>query len=408
MLTATTKFKDHLRASHSRRTRAGLYIPSGSSYDFVGYLGIVDGSLSLDYSRNMRRQSQGLRVAPLDSTLDYSFASIAARDYLEALTAGSAEIDIEWGMVYPDRTTEWVSIARLRVEESTLDSNAASVTINAAYDAGTRVNDFGLILPYAPYDTFSVKMTCLAAIQDLVNASYPSAAPPTWDIAPGVDLVTAPPDGTVFTGSRWDAVLSLAAAINVSVGPDAAGVWVVKPVTVDTVVVWTVDSGATGVLVGESTQFSRREQYNAVGVRWEMPTGTGGGLVYIVDSDPDSPTFYDGPFGRKPRPEENIDTITTEEQAIAAGYSLLEKYRGKTRGISLEAVHNPLLEPGDPIAVFLPDGSAERHVIDTISLPLAAGKMSMETRVLRTGSIMYNESGVDYEDSRYTYAGQGV
>lgn len=405
MLNATQKFTDHLAASHSPRVRAGLYVPDGGSYTFEGYLGVVDGTLTCDYSRNIRRQVSGLRVGSLESTADYAYNDIAARDYLEALTAVSAEVSLEWGLVYPDLTEEWVTLARLRVEEASLTA-MGDLQISSAYDAGTRVNDFTLVTPYVPYDIGGVKLTYLAAIRDLVDTSYPSAALPAWSIDPTVDAVSLPPDGTVFTGSRWSAVLALAAAIDVNVGPDHAGVWTVAPTGTDRDPVWTVANGAGGVLIDQVTQFSRRDQYNAVGIRWESPTG-GGGLAYIVDADPLSPTYYDGPFGRKPRPEETVDTITTEGQAIAHATAVLAKFKGLTRGISLTSVHNPLLEPNDVVAVFLPDGSAERHVIDTVSLPLRGGSMSLETRILR-GGITYEEDGVIYDDSGFTYEGAAV
>ena len=406
MLTATAKFSEHLRASHRPLVRIGIYTPDSlGAYEFVGYAGVESGSLTVDYRRNIRRQAS-LRVGSLDSTLDTAFSGVAARDYLEALTADSAEITLEWGLRYPDLSEEYVTLARLRVEESTLDAVSAALDISAAYDGGTRVADFALVTPYAPYNLAGTKLTYLAAIQDLVDVSYPSTAPPTWDVDAGVDSTSLPPDGTVFTGDRWSAINDLAKAINVTVGPDHTGTWVVKPVTESRDVQWTVSHGANGVLVQATSTFSRREQYNAVGVRWELPDGSGG-LAYIVDNDPASPTYYDGPFGRKPRPEETLDTITTSAQAIDAATTLLNQYKGKTRGIALTTVHNPLLEPGDVLGVFLPDGSAERHVVDAVTLPIGGGTMSLETRVLR-GGITYNEPGVIYDDPNYTYSGQEV
>ena len=59
------------------------------------------------------------------------------------------------------------------------------------------------------------------------------------------------------------------------------------------------------------------------------------------------------------------------------------------------------------LGVFLPDGSAERHVVDAVTLPIGGGTMSLETRVLR-GGITYNEPGVIYDDPNYTYSGQEV
>jgi|LakMenEpi03Aug12_release.lakeMendotaPanAssembly.Ray.scaffolds.fasta_scaffold409016_1 hypothetical protein len=404
MLGASDKFKTHLRSSHSRRVRIGLYLPNElGEYEFNGHFGVVDGTLTIDNSRNIVRQAQ-MQVSTLESTIASAVTGDAARDFFEALTAKSAELEIEWGLIYPDLSEEWVTLARLRVDESVKAAVSGSLQVTAAYDPGTRIADFYLITPYAPFSIDNTKLTYLEAIQDLVNVAYPSTNPPEWIINEGVDGTSLPPDGTVFTGSRWDAIQALAVAINTRVAPDHLGRWTVQPVVDSHIPVWEVDAGDSGVLVSEETTFSRREQYNAVGVRWESPN-SGGGIVYLVDSDPESPTYFDGPFGRKPRPEETVSTITTEAQALDAARSLLDKYKGQTRGIQLQTLHNPLMEPGDVIAVQLPDNTIERHIIDTLSIPLAGGVMSMQTRVVRSSGGTYDADGINYGSPAHTYDG---
>lgn len=403
MLTASTKFKEALSASHQPHVRVGVYQYDGTANgEFVGYLGVVSGSLTLDYRRNIRRQAS-LQLGSIVSTADAEYVTgIDTRDFLEALTAQSAEITIEWGIKFPDLTTEYVTLARLRVEESNRSLSSPVLDVSAAYDLGTRVADFNLVTPYAPFNTGGTKLTYVEAIQDLVNVSYPSATPPAWTIASGVDTTSKPPDNTAFTGDRWGAINALAQAINVTVGATATGEWLITPATTDRTQVWAVRTGDGGVLVSEQTAYGRREQYNAIPVRWEAPTG-GGGLAYVVDSDPDSPTYYDGPFGRKPRQEETLSTVTSSSQAIAAATTLLDQYKGFTRAVSLTTVHNPLLEPGDVIGLYLPDGSAERHIVDSISLPLNGGTMSMETRILRGGPV-YNSAFI-YNSTAHLYDG---
>lgn len=405
MIPASDKFKQYLRTTHRRDIRVGLWTPNGSSFDFEGYFGVESGSITIDRGRNVARQGR-LSVYSLESTIG-NLEGAALRDYLEEITAGSAEITVEWGMQFSDLTEEWVTIARLRVEESSIEANGIGVEITSAMDAGVRLVDFYLVTPYAPFDINGDKLTYVEAIQDLVDTSYPSAAPPTWTVDASIDTNATPPDGTAFTGSRWDAVNSLAAGINASVGVDFEGNWFIRPKVVsDPVVSWVMNAGSKGVLVTESTSFSRRDQFNAVGVRWSSPSGANG-LAYLVDNDPLSPTYYDGPFGRKPKPIESVDTIETEAQAIDYASSLLAESKGRTRSIALTAVHMPLLEPGDFIQVLFPDGSGEVHVVDTITLPLADATVSLQTRIVRAG-VTYEESGLIYEDSGYEYSGQGV
>lgn len=406
MLTATAKFKAHIGASHTPRVRIGIHLPDGDGvYAPSGYLGVVEGQLTIDYGRNIRRQAT-VTVGSLLTLLDATYAAeFDSRDYLESLAGTNARATIEWGLLYPDGGEEWVTLATLRVEEFTSATLTPTVQVSAAYDDGSRVTDLYLVTPFTPW-LDGVKMTYVEAIQYLVEEAFPSGAPPTWLIDPSVDDVSEPPDATVFQGQRWSALLALAQAINVTVGPDADGVWVIAPATDQREPVWTVASGPDGVLVDETTAYSRRDQFNAVAIKWEQPDGTGG-TVYVTDDDPASPTYYDGPFGKKPRPVQTISTITSDEQATATARTLLQQYRGNTRSVAFTAVHNPLLEPGDVIGLYLPDGTSERHVIDSLTLPLTGGTMTAQTRILR-GGITYDEPDVTYDDSRYTFAGVTV
>ena len=403
MLSASSKFMAHLRSPHTRLARVGVWLPVGGVYEFRGYVGVVAGSLSLDGTRQVRRQVSGLQVASLESTLGVRSTAAAARDDIAALTTEAARLVVEWGIRFPDLSEEWVPVATVRVEETTLDSITGALTVASALDLGAIVTDATIIVPFVPY-VGAVPMTVLAAIRALVDDAYPQGQAPEWSVDPRVDAVRLVPEGTVLVGDRWTAIQNFASALNVDVFCDHAGVWQVRPIEQSRTVAWMVSPGSDGVLVGEVSTFTRRDTFNAAGVRWESPDGLSG-LVFVTDDDPLSPTFWQGPFGKKPRPEETNQTIVSEEQARARAVTLLAASQGRARGIALTALHMPLLEPGDVVGVLLPNGTAERHVIDSIALPLGpGGTMTMQTRLVR-GGVTYNEPGVVYEDSRFTYSG---
>jgi hypothetical protein len=94
---------------------------------------------------------------------------------------------------------------------------------------------------------------------------------------------------------------------------------------------FSVVEGDGGVMVDRTASQSRREMFNAVQITWESPTVSG--TVFVVDVDPDSPTFWDGPWGRKTASTQEMDTVTSEEQAIDAAYPPLETYEGRARQI---------------------------------------------------------------------------
>ena len=127
----------------------------------------------------------------------------------------------------------------------------------------------------------------------------------------------------------------------------------------------------------------RRETFNGVRVIWEHEEDSG--VAWATDDDPNSPTYWNGPFGRKTAPDQRLDTINTQEQAEEAAQALLSRFKGKASSVTFESVHNPLVEPFDVITVSATDAVArtvhnENHVLDQISYSLDVGEMTAKTR----------------------------
>lgn len=365
MITASDSYKLALTGSHTALSRCVVLTPNpNNTYSESAVLAISQGSLAIDGRRNVWRQATFTVVPAQQEVLDPL-----------RLIGVDTRVQIQRGIVFLDGTEEWVTIATLQVQEARERLDGAGVEV-VAYDPGSAIDDYSLITPYAPLDISQNKLTTVEAIQDLVDIAVWDTI--TWTIDAGVDTVVEPPDGTVFSGSRWDAIVNLAKSLGAVVHARADGTWRIRKVEAGAVSsVLTVTSGSDGVLVSTDVLRSRREQYNAVPLRWEGPSG--GGLVFLVDNDSNSPTFWNGPFGRKPSPEQRVDTVTTEQQAIDAATSLLEQYKGFSSSVSFSMVHNPLLEPFDHINVEVL-GTVEEHIIDSINYPLAGGVMSLETR----------------------------
>ena len=366
MITASDDFKLALTGSHTAFTRAVVLDPQpNNTYVQAETLAVASGSLTIDGRRNVWRQGSFTLAPEAPEILDP----------LKAITVDT-RIQIQRGVQFFDGRIEWVTIATLQVQEARETLGAASLSVTA-YDVGSVVSDYALITPYAPLDTNQNQLTTVEAIKDLIDIAVWDTI--TWTVDTGIDTTAVPADGTVFTGSRWDAVVNLAKGLGAVVHNNPDGSWRIRKVDslVPMAPVLNVVSGQDGVLVTTDIVRSRREQFNAVPLRWESPAG--GGMVFLVDSDTNSPTFWDGPFGRKPSPEQRVDTVTSEAQAISAAESLLDQFKGYSSSVSFQMVHNPLLEPFDHIVVQV-NGGYEEHIIDSINYPLAGGVMSCETR----------------------------
>jgi hypothetical protein len=365
MITASAKYQAALTGSHTALARAVVLTPeSNNTYSESATLAISSGNLTIDGRRNVWRQAT-IKVVP---------AQQEVLDPLRLITP-DARLKIQRGIRFLDGSEEWVTVATLQVQEARESLNAAGLEV-VAYDPGSAISDYNLVTPYAPLDISNNPLTTVDAIKDLVDIAVWDSI--TWTVDAGIDLAAVPPAGTVFTGSRWDAVTNLAKSLGAIVHARADGEWRIRKVDAGPhTPVATVKSGSNGVLVSTDIVRSRREQFNAVPLRWESPSG--GGLVFLVDNDSNSPTFWNGPFGRKPASEQRVDTVSTEQQAIDAATTMLEEFKGYVSSVSFSMVHNPLLEPFDHILVEV-DGVMEDHHIDSINYPLAGGVMSLETR----------------------------
>lgn len=375
VIVASKKFRDALKFSHTATTRVVLLTPTESnSYVDGGSFSVVSGSLNIDGRRNIRRQGSlvlapdsGFRLSDLDVVTDAS------------------RIRLERGIQFTDGTVEWVAIATLTVQSATRSLQNGGLQVSA-YDTSSCIDDYTLITPYAPIGVDQEFLTTVAAIKDLVDAALWETA--VWHIGPGVDEQVKPQAGTVFTGSRWDAINNLAKSLSAQVYADPTGEWHIERIQTDAWVACEVlSTGENGVIIDGTTSQDRRDLSNAVPLRWEGPAG--GGLVFVVDADPVSPTFWNGSWGRKPSSEQRVETVTTQQQAVDAAKALLAQLKGFTATIKFSAVHNPLLEPGDVVEVVVPDYKLHQlHVIDSIDYSLTDGSMNAETRAVQSISVL--------------------
>jgi len=134
--------------------------------------------------------------------------------------------------------------------------------------------------------------------------------------------------------------------------------------------VWTVDAGPTGVMVSANRSRDRARTFNIVVAVPEALDGTPPWAPQIAyDTDADSPTFVGGAFGQVPF-HYSSPLLTTAAQALAAARAILGRVTGLNAQLSLDSAVNPALDPGDVISVVFPGGRVERHLIDTVTIPL--------------------------------------
>ena len=160
---------------------------------------------------------------------------------------------------------------------------------------------------------------------------------------------------------------------------------------------WDFDQGDEGVLVDVESVFSRREQYNAVGIEFipaedDSTEDDWSAFIFLWDNDVTSPTYYDGDFGKRPLMfTEEYDHLPSVAEAETVARRKLLEHSGATRAISVTSIYNPLLLPGDKVSVVLPPPSGEiispieTHFIERINLEFgSSATMDVATRLSRS------------------------
>lgn len=188
---------------------------------------------------------------------------------------------------------------------------------------------------------------------------------------------------------RWDAIDRLADSINAEVYADSNGDFVITdvPLISASAPVMTLTEGADGVLVNRKVKKTRDRMYN-VSVASGQSSDPAVPPVYGVayDDDPDSPTWYRGPFGRVPR-FYSSQFLTTEAQCIATAQSFLEDAKAQNNTLTFETIPTLFwLEVGDVVRVQTLDGKMENHLLQKMKGSLL-GRLSFDTLSSKNAQI---------------------
>lgn len=358
MWTLSAAAKAALRGSHTIATRCTAYTPSGGILSDVPLNG---GSVDADATSQVRRTA----------SLAIADAALWPAGGFDALSPVGSEVALEYGIALPGGM-EWVPVFRGPVQKASLPLPATSALAVSLSDRSKWVAEDRMDFPTQTH----VGASTVEEITRLIHETLPSVE--VLDLSG--DTTTAPT--LQIDKERWqDGVEALADSIGCEVFADQIGRFVIRrQPTLDDAPVWVIDAGTTGVLIKAERELTREGVYNAVIATGSRTDGTPPVYAKVTDDDPASPTRYGGTFGRKPRYYSSPLLLTTD-QAVSAATALLARAKGYVATVTVEAVPNPALEPGDVIEVRLPDGSRQRHIVDKVPLGFSAdSSQSLTTR----------------------------
>lgn len=349
MYPVTDRFLATIAESHTPVTEVVLFRTNGT----VETIEHTGGAVPVD------RGSQARRTC----TVTCADVSLIPRTPTDTLAVYGATLRVSRGVQYSDGTCELVPLGVFRVDAVDGDVDEGPVTINGkSLESVVAADKFT-----EPYRASGL---AVGAITALIQRSIPTAV-----------VVSTAADAAI--GARtfdieddpWEAITEIAATIGAEVYCDADGIFTIAelPDLLAATPAWTVAAGEGGVYVAASRGMSVDGMFNAVHARGEhTETDAPPVSALVVDNDPGSPTYWSGPFGRRPTFHSSA-TLLTEAQCISAATLLLRSAQAPNASADISSLPNPALEPGDVIRVVYPDGTKELHQVQAFTVPLEPG-----------------------------------
>ncbi|MGV9352277.1 DUF5047 domain-containing protein [Streptomyces misionensis] len=321
----------------------------------------TDGSVTVDRGNSVRRTC----------TVTVPDVSLLPMSPMDQLAVYGARLRILRGIIYGDGSVEAVPLGLFRINSISGDPAFGPVTIDGSGLEAVVADDKFT----APYTTRGAT-NATAAISNLIQASIPGAV-----------ITNRATDATIGTmtwdaqSDRWAAVQECATAIGAEVYADADGQFVIAelPDLLTAPVAWNVDAGETGVLISANRSFSRDGMYNMVVASGENTEDNVPPVSATAsDTDPTSPTYVSGPFGRVPKFYSSA-TLTSSTLALNAAQKLLRDSVKPNTTVSLTSLPNPCLEPGDVLRVTYEDGRRELQQVQSFSISLGLDSITIQT-----------------------------
>jgi hypothetical protein len=328
-------------------------------------LPIVDGVVEVDSGSQVRRTAT--------IVTDPNLWPVSPNDLLAPF---GATCRIDRGVVIPGQDEpEWVpqGLFHLNKNRRTRSASSTSAPTISLVDPSQRVAEARFEAPTQTLAGATYVAEITRFIREVLGA--------TW---PVIDLTGSPAVCPVMdiARERWsDGIEKLADGLAAEVFFDPMGQAVIRPQPkLSDAPVWYARTGPGGNILETDEEWNRDDVWNVWVVNGVRADGTPPVSATVADLDPNSPTYVNGPFGRKPR-YYTTPLATTAGQCTTIGQAMLARYTGRGCQVGLNLFVNPALDSGDVIEVEDDELGRALHIIDKLSVPLTAeGQQPLETR----------------------------
>lgn len=370
-------YRAALARPHTPYLRVAVTDSSGN--ELIPSVTYSDGSVSATLQSRVTRT--------LSLTVDRSYAPITAAgavDYAAPFAPFGNRIKAYRGISWANGLDTYWPVFYGPLQDVTLNDNGTMAV--TADDLAAEVVGAEFEAPTASATT----LTVAGQVQQLITGALPSAA---YDFTSATFPQLVP--YVVWQTDRGQALDDIASSVGALWYPRADGTFTLRrvPWANTQTQVATLADGTDGVVLGYQIKISRTDVKNTVVYVTERQDGSEPLFYVSRDTDPTSPTYYKGPFGRKPLVVNNQQPLSPAQQKQAAD-TLLRQSKATGQVWSISTVPDASLELGDLIGCTADQGPLQQYtqiaaqqVITGFQLPLReSAAMSLTLRAYTPAS----------------------
>lgn len=381
MLSTFDGYQQVVQRSHQALAAIHVY-RSGVPYTFVP---LADATVTMDRTASYRRSLSGTFVAT---------DRVVPDGVLDQITPFGPEAVAYRGVRYrtsnaglPRVVDAWYELGHFGISEVEVADDGSRKLSFTAYDRSRRVSRYRFTEPYV----IAAGTNYATAIGGIMTDRYPDIHMSLMVTAEQTPLIV------IDAGADpWAEVQNMASAIGAECYFDNTGKFILRripdPTTDPITWIYTEGQMVLGVptqvrptLLSVNRRYFDDPGYNGVVMTAESTTLPAPLRSIAWDNDPNSGTYYMGPYGKVPA-FVSSPYIASQAGCDAAAKAELQRLMGGTEGISLTAIPNPAQEVGDTIQVNRAGAGikSENMLIETLEMPLRVdGVMSITCRERR-------------------------
>lgn len=336
-------------------------------------LNIDKGSVKIDVKSAVRRTCQVHLVT------DRTTANLVPDNDFDTLSPFGNELRLYRGVQYSDGTEEYVPLGVFLMTDVDISDTNEGVEITVSgEDRSLKISRNKWLEPYqvtnGPLED---------AIEALLQDRYDDVQTnfPTTNVT--INQVVL---GSENENDPWKDAVELCELVGYDLYFDNNGIAIMRqfPTVDGAVVVASYNEDSTTTVTSLDRRISSKDTFNGViytveGTEVDTPI-----RVEAWDEDTTSPTYRYGAFGEAPT-FITTSLLSTENEAITAAKSLLNRFIGAQEQISWNGLVDPTLDVNDVVYIKATGAKVDRIVIiDSLDIPLSPeDTLNADARVVR-------------------------